>query len=221
MPGVGLPVPRGRPEQLMGLEAVSCGPDPLGRGVGPCPGRVCQTSLTPFLPPSLPLPAGDKVLAYSRGCTSACSNISVDLGSISVDILCCESDRCNQEMAVSRPSQMLSCHSCLQLGDDFECELPGPQRCKSTQDRCAEIRAHLPTGQRPVVTLRGCASASFCHPGVPEEIGVPGNISCCGHSLCNVAGGSAAPSPPLLLLLLLLSLLPASLPLAFPVPEPW
>ncbi|XP_062895056.1 uncharacterized protein LOC134341178 isoform X2 [Mobula hypostoma] len=146
---------------------------------------------------------------FNRGCKPACTNISVDLGYISVNINCCSSDFCNQEIEQANFSNTLQCQGCLQQRNDFQCSQPSSVRCQSTQDKCAEIYASLPSGPARTVTLRGCVSSSACSPDrVPALIEVPGNISCCDHNLCNGSGptGTLTPLHPTLLLLLFLLL---------------
>ncbi|XP_062895057.1 uncharacterized protein LOC134341178 isoform X3 [Mobula hypostoma] len=106
-------------------------------------------------------------------------------------------------------SNTLQCQGCLQQRNDFQCSQPSSVRCQSTQDKCAEIYASLPSGPARTVTLRGCVSSSACSPDrVPALIEVPGNISCCDHNLCNGSGptGTLTPLHPTLLLLLFLLL---------------
>ncbi|XP_072107112.1 uncharacterized protein [Mobula birostris] len=148
--------------------------------------------------------------SFNRGCKPACTNISVDLGYVSVNINCCSSDLCNQEIEQAYFSNSLQCLGCLWQRNDFQCSQPSSVRCQSTQDKCAEIYASLPSGPARTVTLQGCVSASTCSPDrVPDIIGVSGNISCCDHNLCNGSGPTATLTPlhPTLLLLLLLGLI--------------
>ncbi|XP_062895058.1 uncharacterized protein LOC134341178 isoform X4 [Mobula hypostoma] len=69
---------------------------------------------------------------FNRGCKPACTNISVDLGYISVNINCCSSDFCNQEIGPARTVTLRGCVSSSACSPDRVpalIEVPGNISC--------------------------------------------------------------------------------------------
>uniref|UniRef100_UPI00398E7547 protein RoBo-1-like n=1 Tax=Pristiophorus japonicus TaxID=55135 RepID=UPI00398E7547 len=146
-----------------------------------------------------------------RSCVASvnCTNISLNLGAIIRGISCCNTDLCNTGPVEKMPSNKLQCIGCLQMLNDFKCNLTGSLKCTGNQTKCGRLHTVLSeSGRNKTIDFQGCMSESVCQLKSTQilfDMELGESFQCCDGKLCN--GASRVATIPLCLVILSIYLL--------------
>ncbi|KAJ8332780.1 hypothetical protein SKAU_G00416760 [Synaphobranchus kaupii] len=163
-------------------ECIPTGPGPCSQTINTCEASQtkCASATAEISAGTTQTEAGMKSCAAPTDCVTG--SINYGLSRTSVNIKCCDSSLCNDELPPVLPGTSPNgkkCFTCVDNNCTHTLECIGPE------DRCIKSSMTI-EGQK--ATLKGCASKTACSGSLNSQLGAVGmDMSCCEEDMCNSA----------------------------------